>query len=193
MISSRGDSSMITKYITDRIDYDGSQLKPHFILSQFGIAGNACVAFIGSCDVKPEHMKDVEDLVAKKAIRSAQMLHFIAEIFRCDLLSGILFQRILIAITKEIIFKNSGKDIIRNGNDLFYESRKLSVSIATVSPISSLIHFGINISSDNTPIHTSCLLDLCLEPMDTANMILKTFEEEYNSIIHSIYKVRPSY
>jgi len=37
------------------------------------------VAFVGGCEVSPDHMLDTEDLELGHAIRARLMLHFIAE------------------------------------------------------------------------------------------------------------------
>ena len=59
------------------------------------------VAFVGPCDVRPEFMKDVEDLKAASRIYSEEMLHFIVEHFGCVLDMAVLRQRLLMAIMAE--------------------------------------------------------------------------------------------
>jgi hypothetical protein len=182
---------MITRFEEKKIDYDGSQLRSQWILEKFGMRGDACVSFIGGCDVKPEYMIDLEDLHQGNEIRSQKMLHFIIEVFRNDILTSILIQRLLVYIVKEVISNKAGGDIIqRTGDDLFYKERKLSVSIATVSPISSLIHLGLNITSEDTPVPTSCLSELSIDPFKMAEEVLNKFSKEYKTIVNSILKVR---
>jgi uncharacterized protein len=185
---------MITKYTDKIIDYDGSQLRSHWIMEEFGILGDACVSFIGGCDVKPEFMKDMEDLLNNNAIRSRRMLNFIIEIFKNDIFSSVLLQHLFVSIIQEEICKKIGKKMIeRKGDDLFYEGRKLSVSIATVSPISSLIHLGLNITSEDTPVLTSNLSELSIDPVELSEAILGAFFEEYKIIKNSMFKVRTAW
>jgi len=185
---------MITKFKDKRIDYDGSQLRSHWIFSEINIKGDACLSFIGACDVTPEYMIDLEDLLNDKAIRSKSMLHFIIEIFKSDILTSVLIQHLFVSIVKEeILKKDPEKNIVRIGDDLFFDERKLSVSIATISPLSSLIHFGMNITSEDTPIPTSNLSELSIEPVDLSANILNEFSKEYKIIEDSMYKVRPAF
>jgi hypothetical protein len=52
----------------------------------------------------------------------------------------------------------------RRGNDLYYQSRKLSVSIATRSSVSVLFHAAVNIDTEGTPVPTAGLRELGLDP-----------------------------
>ena len=103
---------MKTKFAEKDIDYDGSQLRSHWILEEFGILGDACVSFTGACDVKPEFMKDMEDLLNNKAIRSQKMLHFIIEIFRGDIFPSVLIQHLFVSIVCEKIERKLGRNLI---------------------------------------------------------------------------------
>jgi hypothetical protein len=90
------------------------------------------------------------------------MLHFIIEHFELDLEKTIIRQRLLISIIKDQLENLGVKTIYRTGDDLYEAQKKLSVSISTLSPVSTLIHCGLNISSINTPIPTVSLKDLGL-------------------------------
>jgi len=41
-----------------------------------------------------------------------------------------------------------GFGVTRRGDDLFYNNGKLSISIASTSPVSCKIHFGVNVRCD---------------------------------------------
>ena len=41
---------MQTRWETETIDYDGSQLRAHWLLDRFGLVGDALVAFRGAAD-----------------------------------------------------------------------------------------------------------------------------------------------
>lgn len=179
-----------TKLIEEEITYDGSQLRPHFIYGQCDIIGNAVVAFIGKCDVKLKNMVDLADVKQSQPIYSEKMLHFIGEFFESNLSKNVYRQRLFMAIIKDVIESCANAKIIRAGDDLFIKDKKMTVSIATVSPVSSLIHIGINISSKNTPVKTVGLHDLRLNPRRTAEKILKAFEEESKGMYVAKCKVR---
>ena len=75
---------------------------------------------------------------------------------------------------------------------MFYEGKKLTVSIATKSINSILIHTGINIDSTNAPVKASGLTsELGITDIkELAQEILTNFSEEINDIIMASTKVR---
>ena len=123
---------MQTKFIEQEIKYEGFQLAPHWIYKNFKIQGDATVAFIGECDVKLDEMVDIEDVINDEPIYSKSMLSFISEQFNIGLVEGVLRQRLMICTIKEALEKRGFK-IKRNGDDLFFNDKKLTVSIATKS------------------------------------------------------------
>jgi hypothetical protein len=179
-------------YLTETdIDYDGKQLSSHWIFQKFGILNNAAVGFCGRCDVPVEHMADLVDVKDDKPIFSERMLHVIVEFFDTDLTRTILYQRLLVALAQqEIIFRIQKPSIVRGGNDLYDDGAKLSVSIATASPVSTLIHFGINISSKNTPVKTKGLEDYGIDPLSFARALLESFRDEIKTVQEARSKVR---
>ena len=147
---------MLIKLIDEEIKYIGSQLQPHWIYKNFKMQGDAIVAFIGECEVKLTEMVDIEDVINNEPIYSKSMLSFITEQFNIDLVEGVFRQRLLICIIKELLEKR-GIFVVRNGDDLMIDGRKLSVSIATKSTTSILIHTGLNIDSEGAPVKASGL------------------------------------
>ncbi len=179
------------KLIEETIDYDGSQLAPHWIYKNFGLLGNTLVAFRGRADVALGKMVDLVDVKENKPIVSEEMLHFIGEFFDTDLTRTILLERLLVSLAQqEIIFRSKNHLIIRGGNDLYEEDAKLSVAIATASPVSTLIHFGINISSKGTPVKTKGLADYSIEPNALAKALLESFRNELGTLDEARAKVR---
>ena len=132
---------MKTEFIDKEIKYIGSQLAPHWIYKNFKIQGDAIIAFQGECEVKLTEMVDIEDVINNEPIYSKYMLSFITEQFGIGLSEGVLRQRLLITIIKELL-EERGIFVIRNGDDLMIDGKKLSVSIATKSMTSVLIHTG---------------------------------------------------
>lgn len=172
--------------------YTGTQLRSGWIQSQTGIAGDVIVAFIGEANVPIEHMVDLEDVAANAPIYSKEMLHFIIEIFDRDLEKMVLRQHLLVAMLLEELKKYSScQNVERKGNDLYDGIYKLSVSVATSSPLSCLIHTGVNISSESTQIPTKGLKDYDIAPKPFVNQIMQRFVLELRGIKHAQTKVRP--
>ena len=140
-----------TKYIEEEIKYIGSQLAPHWIYKNFKIQGDAIVAFCGECKVELPEMVDIEDVINNEPIYSKYMLSFITEQFGISLTEGVFRQRLLICIIKELL-EERGIFVVRKGDDLMINGAKLSVSIATKSITSILIHTGLNILSEGAPV-----------------------------------------
>lgn len=182
---------MKTLFIDKEIKYIGSQLAPHWIYKNFKIQGDAAVAFIGECEVKLTEMVDIEDVINNEPIYSKSMLSIITEQFNVDLVEGVFRQRLLICIIKEALEKRGFK-ITRNGDDLFFDGKKLTVSIATKSMTSILIHTGINIDSEGAPVKASGLTsELGIKDIkDFAKEVLNKYCEEIEDIIMASTKVR---
>lgn len=152
------------------------------------------VAFVGRCDIHPDYMVDLVDKANGCKIYSEEMLHFIAEFFDSDLDKMILHQRLFVAIIGNVILSLSKDDnlkLIRNGNDLYDGDAKINISVATSSPISSLMHIGVNISSKNTPVKTKGLNDYDINPKRFAEEVLKKYSEEVEGIKIARSKVKP--
>lgn len=182
---------MKTKFIEENIKYIGSQLVPHWIYKNFKIQGDAIVAFIGECKVDLTEMVDIEDVINNEPIYSKSMLSFITEQFNIGLVEGVLRQRLLITIIKELL-EEKGVFVVRNGDDLMIKGAKLSVSIATKSINSVLIHTGLNIISEGAPVK-ACGLESELGITDIkafAEEIMKRYVEEIEDIIMASTKVR---
>lgn len=184
---------MHTLFIDKEIKYIGEQLAPHWIYKNFNIMGNAIVAFIGECEVNLSHLVDIEDVVNNEPIYSKLMLSFIEENFNASLVEMVYKQRLLVTITKELIEKKYPNiNVRRNGDDLFIADKKLSVSIATKSITSSLIHFGLNIDAEGAPINAADLkTDVGVENIkEFALDIMKAYSDEVNDINLATCKVR---
>ena len=182
---------MKTKLIQEEIKYIGSQLAPHWIYKNFGLQGDAIVAFKGECEVKLTEMVDIEDVINNEPIYSKYMLSFISEQFGVNLVEGVYRQRLLICIIKELLEKK-GIFVKRNGDDLIINGGKLSVSIATKSVTSILIHTGLNIMSEGAPVKASGLTsDLGITDIDGfALEVMKRYSEEVEDINLASTKVR---
>jgi hypothetical protein len=184
-----------TKFLSNIETYDGTQLVSLRNYLQHGILGDSIIAWIGPCDISFDHMVDGEDLLQEARICGSRMLHFIVEKFDCTLLAAVALQRLLASIVKDEIQasapeKTLASSMIRDGDDLFVNGKKLSISIATQSPVSSLIHFAMNISNEGTPVPTLSLEDLRLDPQALAVKVMERFSAEVVSAIDATHKVR---
>lgn len=182
---------MKTLFIDKEIKYIGSQLAPHWIYKNFKIQGDAIVAFCGECEVKLTEMVDIEDVINNEPIYSKYMLSFITEQFNVELVEGVFRQRLLMCCIKEALEK-LGNKVRRNGDDLFVNDKKLSVSIATKSLTSVLIHTGVNILSEGAPIPVSGLKsDLGITDIKSfAQEVMQNYALEIDDIILASTKVR---
>lgn len=182
---------MKTRFLDENIKYVGSQLCPHWIYKNFKIQGDATVAFVGECEVKLTEMVDIEDVINNEPIYSKLMLSFISEQFNVGLVEGVFRQRLLICTIKEALEKRGFK-ITRNGDDLFFEGKKLTVSIATKSATSVLIHTGVNIISEGAPVKASGLSSelKITDIKELAQEIMTNYSEEIDDIILASTKVR---
>lgn len=175
-------------YFHDKtLKYDGSQLTSHFAYKNFGILGDSIVAFIGPCDVKTSSLVDLEDARGGKFIYSQNMLHFIVEHFTANLNWAIACQRLLSSLLIDDIRADQPElNLIRRGNDIYEDDFKLNVSIATASPISCLIHMGVNINADGAPVLAKGLADYKLSPQAVARGVMNRYVDE----IHGMQKAR---
>ena len=182
---------MQSKFIEQEIKYEGYQLSPHWIYKNFHIQGDAIVAFTGECNVKIEEMVDIEDVINNEPIYSKLMLSFISEQFNIGLVEGVLRQRLMISVIKEALEKR-GIKTVRSGDDLFFNNKKLTVSIAAKSVNSVLIHTGVNILSSGAPIRAAGLTeDMGITDIkDFAKEVLKNYSEELADIVMASTKVR---
>lgn len=186
---------MKTKFIKKYFPYTGEQLRPHFAYENYGVLGNSIVAWIGPCDIPFEHMVDLEDVLAHSPIRGALMIHFIVEVFGQTLFSAVALQRLMASMVKDEI-ENSAKGktpikLRRDGDDVYWNDSKLSISIASISAVSTQIHFAVNVNNENTPVKTAALDDFKISVNDFGKRILEKFASEFDSIEIATQKVKP--
>lgn len=182
-------------FVNEKIKYDGSQLQPLYAYLNYGVLGDSIIAWVGACHVDFKHMIDGEDLIASAKIAGDEMLHFIVEIFHRELASGVLLQRLMASIVKDILEEKSKvlekESLARDGDDLYWGDRKLSISIASKSSVSSQIHFAVNITNTGTPVKTCALQDFAVDAKDFALEVMAAVTAEWESIVEATQKVRP--
>ncbi len=185
---------MIEHFIDQTITYDGTQLASLWAFRNYGLQGDSIISFRGPCRVLLTEMVDLEDVRRNAPIFSTDMLHFIIEHFDLDLEKTVVRQRLLIAMIKDAIQQSSaGVILCRCGDDLFLGERKLSVSIATLTPVSTMIHTGLNVSCKDVPVPAVGLKELGLDDVEVAQlgrMVSSLYAKEFEEIRMARCKVR---
>ena len=189
---------MKSLWIDQQFAYDGTQLRSLFAYLDHKTLGDSIVAWRGSCDISFDHMVDGEDLNAKSEIRGGDMLHFIIEKFDMKLNGAVYMQRLLAAHAFDLVresLSSQGKladtvKLRREGDDIYFSEQKFSISIATVSPVSALVHFAVNVSNENTPVMTVSLKDFTIDPVKFAKNLLERFAKEAESAEEASKKVK---
>ena len=102
----------------------------------------------------------------------------------------------LICVIKELVEEklralNSETVLTRSGDDIFVGDKKISVSIATKSLTSVLIHVGLNIDSEGAPVKAAGLeSDLgILDINGFAKEVMIKYSQEIDDIILASTKV----
>jgi hypothetical protein len=99
-----------------------------------------------------------------------------------------------VVLTKEVL--ESGHiemRLSRRGDDLFAGTGKLSVSIATITQVSTMIHLGVNLTAYGAPVEAIGLLDLGVPEkgvFDVAEQILNAYTREMEGVNLARCKVR---
>lgn len=215
---------MKTFFIDSEMKYDGSQLRSLYSFLEHRIQGDSVISWVGGCDIPMDKIVDGQDLMEGSTIYSDKMLHFIVEIFDAKLIQMVLLQRLFGDIVRDEVVKYSHGQVFleRKGDDLYLKEEsvkvlsgedvdtpmnferapiknkdlKMNISIATVSPVSGLLHFGINISSKNTPVKTYSLQDLAVQTGQQfdasfwADKLMTRLKDELQSSIAATQKVK---
>ncbi|MGE5389644.1 MAG: DUF366 family protein [Deltaproteobacteria bacterium] len=177
-------------YIDQNVKYTGEELTSHWIYRNFGILGDAIVAFIGEVNVARDRMIDLSETIDQSYIYSPEMLNLMVEHFDDDLNLAIYRQRLLmICIMEEL--QQLGIGVTRRGDNLFIHRGKLSISIATATTVSTLIHVGLNIKTGGTPVETAGLADIGVNDIRAlGENIMMRYTREIEQIYDARCKVR---
>jgi len=183
---------MRTHWLDDTVAYDGSQLRAHWAMARTGLVGDVLVGFRGPCRVADAEIADLAD-VDGPGIAGDDMVHLVWELFSTpDLLLAVHRQRLLAAQARELLAELApAAPVARDGDDLWVGDGKLSISIATVSPVSSLVHFAVNATRGGAPVRTAALAELGVDPEAFGRELIARVAEEQQSIAEARAKVRP--
>lgn len=172
------------------LTYDGSQLSTAFLDEHARGAPDAVLTFLGPADVPVEHLVDLEDADAGAVIYSPRMAHILVEHRGLALPEAVLCQRLLGRIAADWIGERAGVHVRVRGDDLFVDDGKLSVSVATRSPRSALIHFAVNVLVEGTPVRTAGLRDLRIAPVEFLAATARIYADEIDAARAAALKVR---
>ena len=139
---------------------------------------------------------DLEDSLSYDFIKSESMVHFIIEIPEATIRETVVWQRLFMRLIAARLTSDVDDLYIKvDGDDLMIENQKLSVSIATLSRFSGLIHVGININvGPECPVSAIGLIDIggtenYRGQFQWAELVAKSFADEYIDILKATYKV----
>ena len=186
------------KHVDEIFEYDGSQINPSWAFQEFGIYGSSIVTWIGPVNITPDNLKDFADVGLE--IKSDYMVNFICEFFDQQMRVAYLRQRLLVMIFREILTEY-GIQTKREGDDIFVDGGKLSISIASISLSSAKIHFALNLEDKGTPsdVETIGLYDIKVNGeqvfnqnnlLDLINKTVKNFINELKTIENDISKTK---
>ena len=131
------------------------------------------------------------------------MVNFICEFFDQqppNMRIAYLRQRLLVMIFREILTEY-GVPSKREGDDIFVDGGKLSISIASISLSSAKIHFALNLEDKGTPddVDTIGLYDIKIDGkqvfnednlLELINETVKRFIDELKTIENDISKTK---
>ncbi len=182
---------MLKILVADReIKYTGKELTPHWIYRNFDLRGDAAVAFVGPAQVDVDDMVDLTNVKEQGYISSPSMLNFIIEHFSTDLELAVYRQRLFLTCIKEEL-ELFEVPVARVRDNLYINRKKLSVSIATCSTVSTLIHVGLNITTEGTPVKTAGLEEIGIKDVKSfAQNVLRRYQNELELIYLARCKVR---
>ena len=190
------------KHVDEIFEYDGSQINPSWAFQEFGIYGSSIISWSGPVNITPDNLKDFADVGLE--IKSNYMVNFICEFFDQqppNMRIAYLRQRLLVMIFREILTEY-GIETKREGDDIFVDGGKLSISIASISLSSAKIHFALNLEDKGTPddVETIGLCDIKDENgtqifnndnlLDLINEIVSRFIDELETIENDISKTK---
>jgi len=185
---------LTTEFLRRPLAYDGTQIGPLWAYRELGRQGDSLIAFVGRCSIPFRHMIDQDDVRRRARIASPRMVHFIAEHFDTppDLEKAVLRQRVFATLALETLRSRCDARLRREGDDLFTARReKLSISVATATPVSTKFHFGINaVRATGVGVATAGLRELGVEPAPFVEALLEAYRREMEGVLDARTRAR---
>ncbi|MGB8656933.1 MAG: DUF366 family protein [Candidatus Zixiibacteriota bacterium] len=182
---------MRSLFVKEEILFTGEQLTSFWAFRNYDIPGDNIVAFIGPCEIDEKYIIGIDHFKKKTQIKSERMLHFLVEHFDLDLEKAILKQKLLVDILKDKLNHRLKGDVLQRwGDDLFDTDFKLTVSATVRTSVSTKIHLGINVSSQNTPVKTKGLEDYGIDPRDVSQAVMDQYRLDMRLIGDKLWRIR---
>lgn len=176
--------------LEDSFPYTGRELRSGWVREKTGIGGGgAAVGWMGPCRVDTDDLVDLDDAREGAVIEASRMAHVIVEHPGCTLQAAVLRQRLLVCILGEVL-RERGVRVLRDGDDLYVDGRKLTVSIAAPWRGGCLIHLGINVDPTGAPVPSLGLDELNVPPRELLETLLNRYQKELATAAHAELKVR---
>ena len=182
---------MKSLFIKEEILFTGEQLLSYWSYTHHDLPGDSILAFIGPCQVDEKYIVGIDHYLKKTQIKSERMLHFLVEHFDQELEKAILRQKLLVDIVKDKLNHRLKGDVLQRwGDDLYDTEYKLTVSATVRTPVSTKIHLGINISSQNTPVKARGLNDYGIDAHDISQAVMDQYRMDMRLISEKLWKIR---
>jgi hypothetical protein len=182
---------MRSLFIQEEILFTGEQLTSFWAYRHYDIPGDNIIAFIGPCQVDEKYIIGIDHFKKKTQIKSERMLHFLVEHFDRDLEKAILRQKLLVDILKDKLNHRLKGDVLQRwGDDLFDKDYKLTVSATVRTSVSTKIHLGINVSSQNIPVKAKGLEDYGIDPHDISQAVMDQYRLDMRLIAEKLWRIR---
>ncbi len=182
---------MRSLFIKEEISFTGEQLLSYWAYTHYDLPGDSILAFIGPCQIDEKYIVGINHFKKKTQIKSERMLHFLVEHFELDLEKAILRQKLLVDIVKDKLNHRIKGDVLQRwGDDLYDTDFKLTVSATVRTPVSTKIHLGINISSQNTPVKARGLTDYGIDPNDISQAVMDQYRLDMRLISEKLWRIR---
>lgn len=177
------------RWLEAGIPYTGRELSSRWVAAHAGQPGDAATLFVGPCNVATEDLVDNDDREAGATIVAGRMLHAIIMHPGCDLRAAVLRQRLLACILCESLARR-GVVPDRQGDDVFVDGRKLTVSIAAPAGEACLIHMGVNVDPSGSPVDAIGLEELEVDAHDLGDELMTQYAQELATAAYAQTKVR---
>ncbi len=128
-----------------------------------GLRGRRRRRVRGPCHVANEDLVDLDDAREGEFIHAASMAHVIVEHPGVRSRDGGARGSGSSCASSARSWARRGFASSRSGDDVFFDARKLTVSIAAPGPESSLIHLGINVDPEGAPVPAAGLGEMKID------------------------------
>ena len=177
-------------FLTEPMKMTIEAMRPHWALVNFDLWGDSMVVFRGTMDVEPKDMIDLKEMKRGTVFPSGDLLHFVIEHFGDELKTGVLRQNILVNIAEEKLGHRLGsKKILRWGDDLYDEDRRITLTAVAQTPVSVKIHLGICIDSDQDAGFVG-LNEYDLDYQEVAEVIGNQYRADMKRLMEKCWRMR---